>query len=743
MIYSEKMKIYEWRFYIVNSNKSVSFFKKLLMPVLAVTVMQSVLIFVLLVFGGIFKDVEDNAANNFKNAVIRRAGEIEHSFSERWGNFWQDRDLMISEIEEVLSENHASANDMLTDAKLNTKLINILSDDVRSLLRTNSVTGAYVILEGCADSASGISAGRAAYFLRSNDSASLSNGDSDLQLRMGSAEYAKKMNIMLDTCWTNCAIVEETEELYSYVRSFEQGLQPVILTGVKLSRFDTPAVTISMPLISSKGDFLGIVGVELNERYLISQMQYEELDGGVFGAYYLGAISTRSDNERFTRKIAVSGSAYKRLYSADDGVITSEPDRNGICRILPSDEFNSEMAGFSIPISIAAAGENEWVLTGIIRRDTLYELSTNLRKILIITMLISVAVSVICVLIASRELVKPVTKLIKQLRSSDPTEPISLDKTGISEIDELSASVEVLSGEVEAFASKMSRIMDVADVPVGVFEIKENSGYGFVSGKFCELLDMDSSKLHNGCLPAAAFMTRFAEIKEYLCDETGNIYKLPKPNGKFRWIRLQIINENGSLMGAVMDITKEMTEQEKLQHERDIDLLTGIYNRRAFTERTAALFKNRKMSLRVSALVMWDLDNLKYVNDHYGHDYGDMYIKCLSDTLLEAQNHRCMACRRSGDEFYLFYHGYGDRDEMRTQFKKIWSDVNGKTITLPDGTPYRVSVSGGVAWYPYDAKDLDELMKMADDAMYEVKRGSKGNIIEYSDITEKPSEDEE
>lgn len=743
MIYSEKMKIYEWRFYIVNSNKSVSFFKKLLMPVLAVTVMQSVLIFVLLVFGGIFKDVEDNAANNFKNAVIRRAGEIEHSFSERWENFWQDRDLMISEIEEVLSENHASANDMLTDAKLNTKLINILSDDVRSLLRTNSVTGAYVILEGCADSASGISAGRAAYFLRSNDSASLSNGDSDLQLRMGSAEYAKKMNIMLDTCWTNCAIVEETEELYSYVRSFEQGLQPVILTGVKLSRFDTPSVTISMPLISSKGDFLGIVGVELNERYLISQMQYEELDGGVFGAYYLGAISTRSDNEKFTRKIAVSGSAYKRLYSADDGVITSEPDRNGICRILPSDEFNSEMAGFSIPISIAAAGENEWVLTGIIRRDTLYELSTNLQKILIITMLISVAVSVICVLIASRELVKPVTKLIKQLRSSDPTEPISLDKTGISEIDELSASVEVLSGEVEAFASKMSRIMDVADVPVGVFEIKENSGYGFVSGKFCELLDMDSSKLHNGCLPAAAFMTRFAEIKEYLCDETGNIYKLPEPNGKFRWIRLQIINENGSLMGAVMDITKEMTEQEKLQHERDIDLLTGIYNRRAFTERTAALFKNRKMSLRVSALVMWDLDNLKYVNDHYGHDYGDMYIKCLSDTLLEAQNHRCMACRRSGDEFYLFYHGYGDRDEMRTQFKKIWSDVNGKTITLPDGTPYRVSVSGGVAWYPYDAKDFDELMKMADDAMYEVKRGSKGNIIEYSDITEKPSEDEE
>ncbi|MBP0964512.1 MAG: GGDEF domain-containing protein [Oscillospiraceae bacterium] len=725
----------------MNSNKSVSFFKKLLVPVLAVTVMQSVLIFILLVFGGIFKDVEDNAAGNFKNAVIRRAGEIEHSFSERWGNFWQDRDQMVSAIEEALAENDASAEDMLTDAKLNTKLINILSDDVRSLLRTNSVTGAYVILEGCADSVSDISAGRAAYFLRSNDSASLSNGDGDLQLRMGSAEYAKKMNIMLDTCWTNCALAEETEEFYSYVRSFEPGPLPIILTGVKLSRFDTPGVTISMPLISSKGDFLGIVGVELNERYLISQMQFEELDGGVFAAYYLGAISTRADNEKFTRKIAVSGSAYKRLYSADDGVVASEPDRNGICRILPSDEFNSEMAGFSVPISIAAEGENEWVLTGIIRRDTLYELSINLRKILIITMLISVAVSVICVLLASRALVKPVTKLIKQLRSSDPTEPISLDKTGISEIDELSASVEVLSGEVEAFASKMSRIMDVADVPVGVFEIKENSGYGFVSGKFCELLDMDSSKLHNGCLPAAAFMTRFAEIKEYLCDETGNIYKLPEPNGKSRWIRLQIINENGSLLGAVMDITKEMTEQEKLQHERDIDPLTGIYNRRAFTERTAALFRNRKMSLRVSALVMWDLDNLKYVNDHYGHDYGDMYIKSLSDVLFEAQNHRCTACRRSGDEFYLFYHGYGDRDEIRAEFKKIWSYVNGKTLTLPDGTPYRVSVSGGVAWYPYDAKGLDELMKMADDAMYEVKRGSKGNIVEYSDIVEEIPED--
>ena len=727
----------------LNKNKSVSFFKKLLIPVLAVTIMQSVLTFILLMFGGVFKEVENNASDNFKGAVIRRAGEIEYSFSERWGNFWQDRNMMVSEIEGELAKNGAVPFDMLTDAKLNAKLIDILTDDVRNLLRTNSVTGAYVILEGCAETASDISDGRTAYFLRSNDPASLSKGDGDLQLRMGPAEYAKKMTIMLDTCWTNCAVPEETDELYNYIRSFDRASEAVILTGVKFSRFDMVSVTISMPLITEKGDFLGIVGVELNERYLISQLQYEELGGGVFGAYYLGANSTSSANEKFTRKIAVSGSAYKRLYSADDGVIASDPDRNGICRILPSDEFNSEMAGFSVPINIPAAGENEWVLTGIIRRDKLFELSISLRKILIITMLVSVAISVICVLTASKALVKPVTNLIKQLRSSDPTEPISLDKTGISEIDELSASVEVLSGEVEAFASKMSRIMDVADVPVGVFEIKENSGYGFVSGKFCELLDMDGSKLHNGCLPAAAFMTRFAEIKEYLCDETGNIYKLPEPNGKFRWIRLQIINENGSLMGAVMDITKEMTEQEKLQHERDIDLLTGIYNRRAFTERTAALFRNRKLSLRVSALVMWDLDNLKYVNDHYGHDYGDMYIKTLSDTLLEAQNHRCIACRRSGDEFYLFYHGYSDCDEIRAEFKKIWSDVNGKTITLPDGTPYRVSVSGGVAWYPYDAKELDELMNKADEAMYEVKRGNKGNIIEYSDISEKTSENGE
>lgn len=726
-----------------NKNKSVSFFKKLLIPVITVTIMQSVLTFVLLACGNIFTEVQDNAAADFKNSVIRRAGEIEKSFSQRWGNFSEDKVKMVSDIEEILAENGASAKDMLTDPKLNAEMINILSDDVRSLLRTNSVTGAYVILEGCADTASDISAGRAAYFLRSNDSASLSNGNGDLQLRMGSAEYAKKMNIMLDTCWTNCALAEETNDFYSYVRSFESGSLPIILTGVKFSRFDTAGVTISMPLISSKGDFLGIVGVELNERYLISQMQYEELGGGVFAAYYLGASSTGSDNQIFTRKIAVSGSAYKRLYSADDGVILENPDRNGICRVFPSDEFNSEMSGFSVPLTINAAGENEWVLTGIIRRDTLFELSGDLWKIVIITMVISVAVSVICVLIASRALVNPVTNLIKQLRSSDPTEPISLDKTGISEIDELSSSVEILSGEVEAFASKMSRIMDVADVPVGVFEIKENSGYGFVSGKFCELLDMDSSKLHNGCLPAAAFMTRFNEIKEYLCDETGNIYKLPEPNGKFRWIRLQLINENGSLMGAVMDISKEMLEQEKLQRERDIDLLTGIYNRRAFTERTAALFRNRKMSLRVSALVMWDLDNLKYVNDHYGHDYGDMYIKSLSDTLFEAQNHRCMACRRSGDEFYLFYHGYSDCDEIRKEYKKIWSDVNGKTITLPDGTPYRVSISGGVAWYPYNAKELDELMKKADDAMYEVKRGSKGNIIEYSDISENTSEDAE
>lgn len=63
--------------------------------------------------------------------------------------------------------------------------------------------------------------------------------------------------------------------------------------------------------------------------------------------------------------------------------------------------------------------------------------------------------------------------------------------------------------------------------------------------------------------------------------------------------------------------------------------------------------------------MMIDLDNLKYINDTYGHDYGDEYIRCAADALLAAAGSRAVVARMSGDEFFVFLYGGASKEEIR------------------------------------------------------------------------------
>ena len=66
-------------------------------------------------------------------------------------------------------------------------------------------------------------------------------------------------------------------------------------------------------------------------------------------------------------------------------------------------------------------------------------------------------------------------------------------------------------------------------------------------------------------------------------------------------------------------------------------MLTGLFNRRSFTASFAERF-DEPQKLRTACLIMWDLDNLKYINDTYGHDWGDRYIQCLAECLKNSMN---------------------------------------------------------------------------------------------------------
>lgn len=128
---------------------------------------------------------------------------------------------------------------------------------------------------------------------------------------------------------------------------------------------------------------------------------------------------------------------------------------------------------------------------------------------------------------------------------------------------------------------------------------------------------------------------------------------------------------------------------------------------------------------------MFDLDNLKQINDTFGHDWGDEYIRRTGECFAKNAPARTVCARISSDEFNALFYGYNDQDTLRADIRALKAALEHSVVQLPSGRELRVSVSGGVAWYPESSTNLITLRKYADFAMYQVKLSRKGELLEF------------
>ena len=191
-----------------------------------------------------------------------------------------------------------------------------------------------------------------------------------------------------------------------------------------------------------------------------------------------------------------------------------------------------------------------------------------------------------------------------------------------------------------------------------------------------------------------------------------------------------IMGESASEVGLAEDMTTTVLEQQRIEHERDYDTLTGLYRRRAFDRACDALFQQPE-KLGCAALLMMDLDNLKQINDTYGHDWGDQYIRQTGQCFAANTPANTICSRLSGDEFLIFFYGYQDQAQLRAQLELLSAALQRSVSILPNGKQLHISISGGIAWYPTDGHDLLTLKKYADFAMYQVKHSHKGRKCDF------------
>ena len=281
-------------------------------------------------------------------------------------------------------------------------------------------------------------------------------------------------------------------------------------------------------------------------------------------------------------------------------------------------------------------------------------------------------------------------------------------------------------------STKFLRIMEMASVEIGGYELRFDTGSVFYTENFFSILGIPlSAELPMNIEKFREILKEYTEKNLYKTKSgSTKLYCIRIPEKGVRYVRMEVKNENWVQIGLVEDVTVSMRERLRIEHERDYDTLTGLYNRRAFKRESESIFGRRK-KIRHAAFIMLDLDNLKYINDTFGHDWGDEYIRQAGMCLEEGTPKGTLCAHISGDEFNILFYGYESQNAIRKEISKLKREISSRIIRLPNGQEFHLSISGGIAWYPEDSNSLGVMRKHADFAMYQVKQTDKGRIAEF------------
>lgn len=296
---------------------------------------------------------------------------------------------------------------------------------------------------------------------------------------------------------------------------------------------------------------------------------------------------------------------------------------------------------------------------------------------------------------------------------------------GNREFKKLSSEINKMVSTILETNTKVINILNSVDFPVGVFEYKHGvSNDLFITEKLPDILSFSKEEMQNFNSNKKDFLKKINSLmkKPY---EGNHIYLInSKPE---KWVRINLIFNSNSVFGIVSDVTEEMREKRKIQYERDHDPLTKLINHKYFTEKVKNIIKNKP--LKTAAMFMVDLDNFKDINDTYGHDYGDIYLKETAQLLLKLCDKKGIAARRSGDEFCIFIYKISDKYEVKKMLENFYESLKENKVSFPDGTQGVISMSMGIAWYSKNST-FESMLSEADEALYISKNNNKGYFEE-------------
>ncbi|PKM61946.1 MAG: hypothetical protein CVU99_01165 [Firmicutes bacterium HGW-Firmicutes-4] len=697
-----------------------------------IVIFQSIALLSALWVSQVFFMLDAEAVRLLNNTTETRSKTFNASMGQTIANMAAETEQLNAALILLARQQGSTPESLyLSDAAYNETAL-LASDALVSILKKNSVTGAFFVLNGSNSNKGDPSAHSAVYIRNTTPDSGVT---SNYLLEIGPIAVSKQYTMATSIRWNldirsggeagDFDFYEKPIWASTQFKNSEMERYGYWTTPRDLLKDNQQVVCYTMPVLDENGNGYGVVGIEIDMPYF-SQHYLPDSDRLYHNSFYViaGMTDRTLDLDWFipsgvlAETYLKNGEQLKLKSLENEGVFETELGELGTmvasARELKVYSDNSPFA------------DQNWTLACFVPSDVLRENSASVREKLIYSIVLTTILAFSAVFVLVYFFTRKISHLSKYVRALSPYDQINFKPTGMLEVDDLTSAVELLNQSLVNVSKTTSKILELSLLPIGGYEVMDNSKHVILTDFLYWLLHLDPGSL----ISKEEWKDYYQRLTQNPVHGQENIYDYyDNYTKKQLWLRILEAKSPTGVVGVIQDVTEDIEEKHRLTNELDYDALTKLFSNTALKRESARKINDRPN--KIGAMIFIDLDNLKYINDTFGHDVGDRLIIRASDIFRYFERFDGIVSRISGDEFAIYLHGYVDQDEPREIIKNLYTYGESFLLTTPDGNENRIRFSAGVAWYPQDATEVMDLLKLSDFAMYEAKHKEKGRLYEF------------
>lgn len=520
---------------------------------------------------------------------------------------------------------------------------------------------------------------------------------------------------------------EDYRQLFGYAaRKIEELNTNVFIQKMKIDGQESLVLTSP---VYSRGKLRALISMELSENRMTELLSSEEYgeEGEV-----LYSIATRNQVfDSFTNQFAYN----EKLLSKFEGPVHFRKSDNIDFGKYDDYVYNiDEYVAIVLPLNIktGASGLGNWHFIAYVPEESVNSGSNVVQLFFGGGTTVMLLVGIFVALLFSWRLAKPLKTMANQTEVGDLKEGFIVE-----EYSQINKELDQLLEEISDGNSRLSYALQLLGTKMIIIEqdieddIVKKYGHG---GKYVDaFLDENVTWPMN--------MNDFSKMVERFFSMVENVEtREDRPNQKIYTVNVGdtlVYMQNSQLVTSdkivqfFTDITDEVLEDKKQNYENEFDTLTQLPNRETFIKNVTE-YISQSAGLTKGAIVIWQLEYLKFINEMHGYIAGDNYIKDVAEVLSEMQGADVMVGKYSSKSFVTYIPYDHMRDKVIGIIEEYSRKLSKLTVEVAPGKRTGIKFRKGISWYPGDSKSIRELCRYAAYAAGDETRGPLADNRQFS-----------